>query len=238
MSVSGKQNTINAGLDTLTNIDGVIGSNYNDILIGNTTLSILVGGLGNDTLVRGTASYSSALAGVTVNLGIAGQQNTINAGFDTLININNLIGSDFNDNLIGNSGSNVITGGAGNDFINGGDGNDWVSFANVGNFVSVAFGDFGGSAFSSATGSDSLANIENIIGSDFGNLLTGNSKNNSFIGGKGNDQINGREGYDTVDYSTSKTSVKVNLGIETQQNTLGAGLDTLLSIEHVKGSDF
>ncbi|MBK8816585.1 MAG: VCBS repeat-containing protein [Methylococcaceae bacterium] len=238
LSLSVKQNTIGAGFDMLAGITAVMGSNFNDTLIGSSQESVLIGGLGNDTLVRGTASYISATAGVSVNLSISGQQNTISAGFDTLININNLIGSDFNDNLIGNSGNNVFIGGAGNDFINGGEGNDWISFTNLVNSVSVALGDFGGSAFSSTTGNDSLVNIENIIGSDFGDFLTGNSKSNNFIGGKGNDQINGRDGNDTADYSTAKTGVKVNLGIETQQNTLGAGLDTLISIENIKGSDF
>lgn len=74
-------------------------------VIGN---DLLDGGLGIDT-----ASYVSATAGVTVNLAVLGQQNTVNAGFDTLSNIENLIGSNFNDTLTGYSTANSLIGGLG-----------------------------------------------------------------------------------------------------------------------------
>jgi Ca2+-binding RTX toxin-like protein len=43
---------------------------------------------------------------------------------DTLVNIENLDGSDFNDTLTGNAGANVLNGGALHDVLFGGDGND------------------------------------------------------------------------------------------------------------------
>src|SRR5258706_15697760 len=83
---------------------------------GNDTLD---GGAGDDTLDGGagtdTASYGSAGSGVTVSLAIAGAQNTVGAGSDTLIGLENLTGSSFNDVLTGDAGANVLDGGAGTD---------------------------------------------------------------------------------------------------------------------------
>jgi len=109
------------GNDTLDGGDG------NDILDGRTGNDVLNGGNGNDS-----AYYNSATAGVTLNLWNTGLQNTVNAGFDTLTNIENLLGSNYNDilagnaaanNLNGSKGDDKLTGGAGNDLLNGGDGN-------------------------------------------------------------------------------------------------------------------
>ncbi|QXI37165.1 retention module-containing protein [Pseudomonas xantholysinigenes] len=95
------------------------GGDGNDLLIGGPGNDLLDGGAGNDT-----ASYARATAGVTVDLGHVGPQNTVGAGQDTLTGIENLIGSDYNDTLIGNDGDNLLNGGAGNDVLRGGAGND------------------------------------------------------------------------------------------------------------------
>ena len=71
---------------------------------------MLNGGGGIDTL-----SYANAAAGVTVNLGLTTAQNTVGAGTDTLLNFENLRGSNFNDTLTGNAASNILTGGTGVD---------------------------------------------------------------------------------------------------------------------------
>jgi Ca2+-binding RTX toxin-like protein len=104
--------------------------------IGNTELhggagnDLLYSGPGNDLLDGGvgidTASYAHATAGVTVNLGETGAQNTLGAGTDTLTAIENLVGSNFNDSLTGDHNSNIITGGLGNDVLNGAGGDDFL----------------------------------------------------------------------------------------------------------------
>ncbi|MFY0731391.1 type I secretion C-terminal target domain-containing protein, partial [Pseudomonas sp. NFX15] len=109
----------------------------NDVLIAGSGNNELHGGAGNDLLYSGpgndlldggtgidTASYAHATAGVTVNLGLLGAQNTIGAGTDTLTGIENLTGSNFNDTLTGDNNNNVINGGLGNDILNGGGGDD------------------------------------------------------------------------------------------------------------------
>ena len=119
LAVSGPQVTGGAGTDTLTNIEGLRGSSFNDHLISNGS-SVLEGGPGDDVLTgvfngNDTASYEHATAGVTVDLSNSAAQNTGGAGLDTLTNIANLSGSHFNDTLTGNSGNNVFFGNGGHD---------------------------------------------------------------------------------------------------------------------------
>jgi len=96
-----------------------------DVLIGGAGNDILRGGIGRDT-----ASYATA-TGVVVDLGLDGVQNTIGAGSDQLIDIENLIGSTRNDTLGGNAGDNILDGGAGA---------DTVSYAQAGSAVTVSLG--------------------------------------------------------------------------------------------------
>ncbi|WP_095125546.1 retention module-containing protein [Pseudomonas sp. Irchel s3a12] len=117
-------NIINAGdgNDVLTAGSGnneLHGGAGNDLLYSGPGNDLLDGGTGSDT-----ASYAHATAGVTVNLGLLGAQNTLGAGTDTLTGIENLVGSNFNDTLTGDNNNNVINGGLGNDILNGGGGDD------------------------------------------------------------------------------------------------------------------
>ncbi|WP_137804493.1 retention module-containing protein [Pseudomonas sp. G(2018)] len=131
-----------AGNDTLVagSGDNILNAgDGNDILTAGTGNNELHGGAGNDLLFSGvgndlldggtgndTASYAHATAGVTVNLGTSGPQNTLGAGTDTLTGIENLVGSNFNDSLTGDNNSNIITGGLGNDVLKGEGGDDFL----------------------------------------------------------------------------------------------------------------
>ena len=134
------------GSDTLSGIEGVTGSAYDDQITGSAgadrlsglggadTLQgmggndLLTGGLGTDTLDGGagtdTASYADATASVTVSLALTRAQDTLGAGTDRLISIEGLTGSNFADKLTGDGMANLLSGGAGDDVINGGAGND------------------------------------------------------------------------------------------------------------------
>jgi Ca2+-binding RTX toxin-like protein len=70
---------------------------------------------------------------VTVDLTLTAAQNTVGGGTDTLVTIENLIGSNFNDlltgtatvnKLEGGTGADTLVGGAGADLLYGGDGDD------------------------------------------------------------------------------------------------------------------
>ncbi|AUZ82043.1 retention module-containing protein [Aeromonas sp. ASNIH1] len=111
----------NAGNDIL------LGGLGNDTLNGGEGNDLLIGGAGNDTLNGGngndTASYFDSAAGVTVTVNGA-SQNTGGAGTDSLSNMENLVGSMFNDSLTGDGNANVLSGLAGNDILSGGGGDD------------------------------------------------------------------------------------------------------------------
>lgn len=108
--------------DTLVNIENLIGTPFaNDILTGDSGDNVLAGLAGADTLNgqgSDTADYSASEGRVVVNLA-AGTAAGGNAQGDTLISIENLIGTQFtNDILTGNAAANVLTGCAGGDTFN------------------------------------------------------------------------------------------------------------------------
>lgn len=54
LSTTSSQNTVGAGSDTITTMENILGSPYNDTLTGNTQANIINGGAGNDTLSGGS----------------------------------------------------------------------------------------------------------------------------------------------------------------------------------------
>ena len=238
LSLTTPQNTVGAGTDTLSNFENLRGSNFNDTLTGDAKSNILIGGLGNDTLngagATDTVSYETATAGVTVSLLLAGAQNTVNAGTDTLSNFENIRGSSFNDTLTGNGGTNILTGGLGDDVLNGDAGSDTASYETSAAGVTVSLA-LAGAQNTIGAGTDTLSNFENLRGSNFNDTLTGNAASNVLIGHLGNDVLDGGAGTDTASYETATTGVAVSLAIAGAQNTIGAGTDTLLNFEHLRG---
>jgi Ca2+-binding RTX toxin-like protein len=121
-------NDANNVLSGLDGQDILSGLNGNDQLFGGNGNDRLVGGNGNDVLNGGagtdTVSYNTA--GVRVNLALTESQNTGGAGSDTLSNIENIIGSNFNDILTGNAANNRLDGDAGDDMLTGGRGADFL----------------------------------------------------------------------------------------------------------------
>jgi Ca2+-binding RTX toxin-like protein len=93
----------------------------NDRLLGGSSSDTLSGGLGNDFLDGGssndTADYTAAAGAVTINLALG---NATGEGNDTLLNIENATGSNFDDTITGSSLANVLNGGGGNDTLSGG----------------------------------------------------------------------------------------------------------------------
>jgi Ca2+-binding RTX toxin-like protein len=117
-----------ANVEELTLLGGAIngtGNALNNLIVAGSGVNAIDGGAGIDTLSFETA-MTSGTTGVTLTLGAAGVKATASgiSGADTVVNIENLIGSDYNDTLSGNSGVNVINGGEGNDVLNGMGGND------------------------------------------------------------------------------------------------------------------
>ena len=211
--------------DTLTSIENLIGSSYNDTLTGNAVANKIEGGVGDDFLVGmgggdtldggagvDTVSYAWLIAGggVNVDLSASGVNATLPDGpNDTLTNIENLIGSRNNDTLRGDISANRLEGGQGNDTLEGGggadqliggEGRDTASYEHAGSAVGVSLttGLVGFTASGEALG-DTFDSIEDLIGSNHADQLIGNAEDNSIAGGVGNDTLEGMGGADTLD---------------------------------------
>ena len=183
------------GADTISDVENVIGSAYADTITGNSGNNTIVGGAGNDTINGNagtdTVDYSGAGSAVTVNLSTG---TATGDGTDTLSNLENVIGSTYNDTVTGNSGNNTIVGGAGNDTINGNAGTDTVDYSGAGSAVTVNLS----TGTATGDGTDTLSNLENVIGSTYNDTITGNTNANVLTGGAGNDTISGGQGYDVL----------------------------------------
>jgi microcystin-dependent protein len=260
--------TGNDSANTLTGGDGadkLTGMGGSDVLLGGNGLDVLAGSLGADTLDGGdgvdAADYTASASRVRVNLATGAALDADAAG-DNFISIETLIGSAFNDLLTGNDAANTLNGGAGNDQVSGLGGADMliggagVDALNGGDGVDVA--DYSGAAarvrVNLATGAglesdaqgDTLSNIENLAGSAFNDVLTGNGGVNTLTGGAGNDALagglgadalNGGDGADAADYSGSASRVRVNLSTGASLDADAAG-DTFVSIENLIGTAF
>jgi Ca2+-binding RTX toxin-like protein len=120
--------------ETLDYADGI--TDGADVIIGNAGADKIFAGGGNDVLKGGggadildgganrdTATYEDSGVGVEVSL-VSGKGKGGTAEGDTLISIENLFGSKFNDKLVGNSDDNELNGQDGNDTLKGGGGAD------------------------------------------------------------------------------------------------------------------
>ncbi len=125
-----KNNAGFASGDIYDSIENLTGSAYDDKLTGDTGNNILEGGKGADKLNGGkgidAASYANAETGVTADLSRS-KNNTGEAAGDTYKNIQNLIGSAFEDRLVGDNKDNAIDGGDGNDVLIGNGGSDTLT---------------------------------------------------------------------------------------------------------------
>jgi len=229
--------------DRLEGIERLVGSAFGDVLTGDAFDNVLTGGAGADQLTGGggidTADYSTSGAAVTAVLGGTGSGG--DAAGDVLADIENLVGSGFNDVLVGDGAINMLSGGAGDDRLvgnggadrlDGGVGVDVADFSTSGRAVTADL------AGGTASGGVTLVAIEGLIGSAFDDALNGDAGGNLLVGGAGADLIDGRDGLDTADYSNSAAAVQVDLALSVQGGTGDAAGDRLISIEALVGSDF
>jgi len=184
------------GEDTFDSIEGLIGSNHNDMLIGNAFSNHLVGGGGSDTLVGGFGTNTlEGGAGSDVYYASSGDVIIEHAaqGTDTVVVTStfSLAGGSFAfiENIIvqteagvtltGNDQDNTLNGNAGGDTLNGQGGND------------ILYGQGGGDGLNGGEGNDVL------YGQDGSDALSGENGDDILDGGTGADAMNGGAGNDT-----------------------------------------
>lgn len=236
--------------DSYRNIQNVIGSRYGDLLIGDGQDNTLIGGGGGDIIYGGggrdTISYADSNGGVTVNLGQHfGQRH--DAQNDLLFEIEDIIGSSFNDvltgdcddnRLMGGDGNDTLDGGTGDDILCGGQGDDTYVVDRAGDEVQEAAGEGIDAVRSSVsyTLSDNLENLVltgggaiNGVGNAQANVLIGNGSRNTLSGDAGNDTLDGGSGADIlIGGAGDDVYVVDNMG-DVVTETGGDGIDTVKS---------
>lgn len=167
----------NGGADILTGGDGpdiLVGGDGNDHLEGRGGDDTFLYSAGDDDMDGGpgtdVASYLYDGTSVSVDLGIAGPQPT-GAGNDSLVNIENLIGTPGADVLRGDGGPNELLGNSGADVLDGRGGEDVLDGGKDADFLDVRDGgpdtaDCGSEADTATAdrpGLDTLSNCEMVL---------------------------------------------------------------------------
>jgi serralysin len=217
----------NSGANTLEGRDGsdiIDGGRGNDDLLG--------GSVGSDTLIGGdgtdTASYQNnpwyviAFLGATGTPGQAiefaiGPNGTLPPTVDTLLGIENLRGSNYNDALYGNEVANILDGRGGADDMRGGGDSDIYMVDHAGDMItenggqgsdtvrtSVSYTLTAGAdvEFLETTNRNGTAAL-NLTGNNAGNEVIGNNGNNFLNGSGGRDFLTGLGGQDTFVFNSA-----------------------------------
>jgi Ca2+-binding RTX toxin-like protein len=242
----------NLGIALNTVIENAVGGSGNDRLLGNEVANNLAGGAGNDTLtgglgndvldggtgadrMEGGAGNDAFYVDNTGDLVVEG----VGAGTDIVYSSrtsltlganveNGSVVAPGSANLTGNALNNTLFAGTGNNVLAGGLGIDTLSYANATAAVVV---DLASSLAQNTGGSgvDTLSGFENLVGSAFGDKLSGDAAANT---------LNGGAGADTVLYTAVASAVIVSLATATGTASGGGGNDLLIGIENITGSAF
>jgi Ca2+-binding RTX toxin-like protein len=170
-----------------------------DVILGLGGNDILKGGAGNDTLDGGNGK-DKLFGGLGNDKLIGG------AGIDTLS------GDQGNDTLAGGAGADVLKGGAGL--------HDVADYAasSAGIFVGLGVGasGIGGDALG-----DTLFGIEDVIGTQFSDLIFGDGNANTLLGGLDDDLLNGGLGRDVLNGGADDDTLKGGGGVDVLTGATG-----------------
>jgi len=215
----------------------LLGTSEEDSLSGLAGVDSLIGGAGPDVLDGGSesdfADYRNSPIGLTVDL-MNPNNNTGEALGDTYISIERIRGSAFDDVLRGDDDlvdSNFLEGGLGADILDGRAGSDYASYQRSTSGLTASLANPADNTGEAA--GDVFISIENLMGSEFNDVLIGDNANNFLRGRGGADVFDGRGGIDTVDYFNS-ASLTIDLA-NAANNTGDAAGDVYTSIENARG---
>ncbi len=230
------QNTARDGwgnTDSVTNFYRVLGSAYNDTLIGKTGANDnLVGNggddwfiatTGNDTITGGangangdTVDYSQITTSAIVNLALSNSTGV--AGTNVLSGIENVSGTLLADTITGDTSKNTLVGRTGNDIVYAGDGADVIYGDDNTNLTAMGGAESGADTLYGEAGDDT---IYGGLGDD---SLYGGDGNDTIYGGEGNDYIEGNAGINVLQGNDGNDVFVVHEGNDTI--TGGSGIDT------------
>jgi RTX calcium-binding nonapeptide repeat (4 copies) len=208
--------------DTL--VIGTNGINFNPAEPATQDADITISSFFADLEVRGGAGEDVFDARGGAGTGAAGREVTLRGG-------------DGNDQLFGSDGSDDIEGEGGDDTADGGAGRDSLDFSQATAPVEIDL-TATGPQNAGSSGQDTLLNFDDVTGTPQNDVLRGTSGDNSILGLGGDDLVEGREGddsldggagTDTVSHESAAAGVTVDLAITDQQDTGGAGMDTLVN---------
>ena len=188
------------GSDTLTSIENVTGSTFNDTLIGDSLANTLTGGAGVDRL--------DGRGGDDVLVGGAG--NDIYTITDVVDVVTELVGE-------GTDRVNAFV-----DFTNP----DNVELL-VGKFASVGLTLTGNATKDQITGANKINSPDAIFGLGGNDLLVGLVGDDVINGGTGNDRIFGNSGADTISGGLGNDRVTGQQGADTFVHGVGDGRDKI-----------
>ncbi|HDZ33307.1 MAG TPA: calcium-binding protein [Pseudoalteromonas sp.] len=199
---------INTGIDSgeieadfFVNIENFTGTNYRDVIQGNSGDNIIKGAGGSDYINGGdgfdiSSYYGDSDDGYGINVRLdqgfavsmadkmahswmdllsAIKNGDVEA--DKLVSIEGAIGTKYNDAIQGNKFDNYLEGAQGNDFLNGGDGND------------------------------------TLVGGSGIDRLIGGKGNDTFYADETDSYINGGEGFDIVSFEDVNGDNEVNINL-------------------------
>jgi Ca2+-binding RTX toxin-like protein len=168
-------------------------------------------------------------------------------GNDNLVATNDwslMFGGDGDDYLTGGLGNDTLNGGAGNDILDGGYGFDVLNGGtgiDTATYGSSAFGinanlSTGVVTYAGFSFTESVSNIENVIGSISNDTLTGNSLDNSLAGNFGNDILLGDAGNDILTGGVGNDVLTGGTGADQFVfNSLAEGIDTITDFKWGEG---
>jgi len=190
----------NAGNDTIL---GMGGSDFFRGGPGNNTMD---GGNGYDVLSYHTDWWSDYQPKHGIKLDVAaGSVTNPWGGHDEISNFEKYQGTSFADVMLGSNADEVLVGFKGADTINGRDGVDTVLY-----YDDIKYGGMDGidanlqdkTIVDGFGKTDTVLNVENVIGTKFADTITGSDDKNMLDGKEGRDVLTGGNGADTFVFGT------------------------------------
>ncbi len=260
------------GTDTFINANYLRGSNFADTLTGDGNNNRFRGSGGDDLIDGGAGQdridHADSTSGIVVDLSLGSGQviDDGKGGTDTLVSIEIVNGSQWDDQITGGSGHDTLWGGTGIDTLSGGDGDDTLigDFGDEGGLAGgddILDGGAGNDTLQGGTGNDTLRSggadldyygVDTLDGGDGDDTLISEGGFSIMTGGVGNDTIQVTSTYSgdgfwdwaRVQYTTSASGIVANLSTSSGHG-LGAnevsdglgGVDTVTGVHVFRDSD-